>query len=221
MSNDLDAVNALQTERLSKNVVSGVDSLGEINALYVDANGRVNTNTVYVDGTGSLDLSDNAVIVIGSDHAQVHKGNAFKASQIISLAGSSTVYYQFKTGAKIVHFKHRLISADKNVIIFQVYENPVVTDGTTEVAIINANRNSATVSTVKIYTNPTVVSGGTLTDNDMLAGTSTGSSAVTSGPSVNEMEWIYKVNTNYLVKLTNQNSGTAQFMFRYFWYEIA
>jgi len=168
------------------------------------------------DGDDISDGTDDSLVVMEAEHANIHKGKAYFLYSSITIAGTSSAYIQLKTGSKFTHFKSRnLTNISANNVLYTVYESPTITDGTTAVPSINANRNSTNNSANVFYNNPTSVSGGTQLVQVYLAGSvqfRTSESAI--------IELIYKPNTNYVAKVDNLNAGNATIYFSFFWYEI-
>lgn len=166
------------------------------------------------DGDDCSDEIDDAVQVIDTEHRRVHLGFGFRCAKLYSVTAGATVNLEIKTGSKFVHLKQSGLVADINVILSTVIESPVITDGTTPVPVLNTNRTSSNASTVKVFSDPTSVSGGTTIDTELVA------AAKSNVQIPSAIEWLLKPNTTYVVQITNQGGTTSQVLARYFWYEM-
>jgi len=156
-----------------------------------------------------------AMPVLEIEHAMTHRGQAFLCGGNFAIPATSSVYLQLKTDGKYVHFRRNLFNVSANNLLYTVYEDPTVTDGTTLVPSYNLNRASAITTAVTMYSNPTGVSGGTKLTEIYLTGAKDVTTASLAG-----FEIIYKPNASYVAKIENLQAGTANFYYQFFWYEI-
>jgi len=132
-----------------------------------------------------------------------------------SIGSGQSSYSQVKTGAlktTVTHFG--LVSVSENMR-FTVLEAPTITNGTTQVAAINVNRNSANTALTTFYTDPTSISGGT---QILVVGFPSGSNKV-GGIVDNEFVWTCLPNTSYVVKIDNLGNSTSSVFFNMGFYE--
>lgn len=147
-------------------------------------------------------------------HHRIHEGNLFHAN-IIS------------TNLQIINPKYILfisppqdpVAADttKVHLIFKVTANPgilleffedsVVTNNGTAVPLINHNRNSTTIPLGQVFENPTVTSDGTRIYVELVGTSAIGGISTTFDR--DEDEYILKVQTNYLIKITPLIDGVS------------
>ena len=93
------------------------------------------------------------------------RGDIYIGQASITLAATATASLQMKTGADTDVY---LIGLDTVTtatrITEKIIEAPTITDGTTELTMINMNRQSDQTPGFTVYTDPTSISGGTVID---------------------------------------------------------
>ena len=155
-------------------------------------------------------------ISITPEHYRLHNGEAFSATAILSnLAAGATMYLEYVIPAnKTVAVQGFNIESDR-LIKSEFFEAPTVTDGTSEVSIVQRYRSSNNAALMKIYTNPTNVSGGTLL-RTLIYGVmdGQGNSVKPLPPSGSDpYGFNLKPGTKYVVKLTNMSSSTTTLIY--------
>ena len=95
----------------------------------------------------------------------VDRGDIYKGIANITLGAVATVNLQMKTGSDSdVYLLGLDILTTATRVTEKILEAPTITDGTTELTMININRQSTDMPGFTIYTDPTNVSAGTLID---------------------------------------------------------
>lgn len=126
-------------------------------------------------------------------------------------------YVYFKTGAKPVIVKSRIVSYIGEEFSLQIYTGPTVTPATgTAINPSNLNVISPQATTITAIKDPTVTDDGTAIDDEpeyYFGGTSQGNRDANSIPP--ESERIIPANTEFLVKI----EGAGRFSYRLEWYE--
>lgn len=158
-------------------------------------------------------------VTIDQEHNKIHAGLGFKISNKISAltTGQSYVFLFKNAAATFAHLrKYRITATGLPVDIF-IYEGPATTANGTELTIFNCNRYVATASNLKLYHTPTVTANGTQIDYELLTGQKQSGG---TGDDVAE-EWVLNKSTNYLLVITNNNNGSIDIGYEFFFYEQA
>lgn len=153
----------------------------------------------------------NALRVIDEEHAVLHEGRHFFASDVsLAIALSASVTYLLRTDGASPHFKWE-VNCDGGLKV-DIYESSVVSANGTTVPVYNRNRTSANTSGVLVTKGPTVTSSGTQLFT-------TGSTSKSGRLQVSSSEFILKPSTNYTVVLTAfSNNVNAAVLLD--WYEL-
>lgn len=171
--------------------------------------------------TNMINKGIRAWIVERFDAVNIKRGLQFylRASWPTSdpIASGTPRYVYFKTGAKPVIVKSRIVSYIGEEFDLQIYTNPTLTPATgTTINPSNLNVIAPQVTTVTALKDPDVVADGTAIDDEpeyYFGGTATGVRNANSIPP--ESERIIPANTEFLVKI----EGAGRFSYRLEWYE--
>jgi hypothetical protein len=151
----------------------------------------------------------------------VEAGICFKAfRKYPSVSASGRVYAELRTGStKIINALSRLVISSGGPINVNVYEAPTILYvGTNLMIKTNLNRNSVITPTATLYIDPSGISGGTVIDQIYLPAI-VGSR---NPPAINrpiELDFIYKVNTTYIVEMFNNDNAANDIYYEFTWYE--
>lgn len=147
-------------------------------------------------------------------HHRIHEGNLFHVNAInTNLQIINPKYFLFISPPQDPVLKdttkvHLIFKVTANPgILLEFFEDSVVTDNGTAVPIINHNRNSITIPLGRVFENPTVTSDGTRIYVELIGTTTTGGASTTFDR--NEDEYILKIQTNYLLKITPLIDGIS------------
>ena len=155
-------------------------------------------------------------ITITPEHYRMHNGQAFSATAILSnLTAGSSMYLEYVIPAtKAVAVQGFNIESDR-LIKTEFFETPTVTDGSVEIPIIQRYRASNNASLMKIYTNPTNVSGGTLLRTLVYGVVDGQGNSVRPLPPSGSDSYGFnlKSGTKYVVKFTNLSSSTTTLLY--------
>jgi hypothetical protein len=157
-------------------------------------------------------------MVITSDHASIHKGEGFSISGIFSnLGNGASTNYAFKTptieSGKVIHWKYREVQSSSSKIKVEFIESPTnAPTGGNDLVAYNRRRSSTnTTSMQSIKTGTTYNSAGaTIIDVSQYIG---------GQPRSNDIEFVLKPDTWYVVLITNATGGGVDVSFFDFWYE--
>ena len=147
-------------------------------------------------------------------HHRIHEGNLFHVNVInTNLQIANPKYFLFVsppqdpilTDTTKVHLIFR-VSANPGILL-ELFEDSVVSNNGTATPIINHNRNSTTPPLGKVFENPTVVSEGIRIYVELVGTATIGGMSISADR--NEDEYILKVQTNYLLKITPLADGVA------------
>jgi len=163
----------------------------------------------YVD-----DISK-GLITIDFEHHEIHEGNFFRGFFVQDTPNATSLIVKIQTpnSQKKIHLRPLIIVEQEATII--IYENPTSAIGGTPQTPQNANRNSLTLSTVLLSQNPVV----NLVGAVQLMNIRIGSGGGTGGSFEALNETVLKLNTTYLVHVTNNNAGNSLLNVLLGWYE--
>lgn len=155
---------------------------------------------------GITDNKTGAVVVIKLSHMYVHDGRMYEASYKTPdgspLADNANLDILFRPGAANCHFSFGPVAANPIEILF--YENTTVTNVGTSLGAVGLNRIRTLPQAATVYRGPTISTVGDLLQNDLQVW---GIAPYT--PSIGEVPWLLRPNTDYLLRITNR-AGSAQ-----------
>lgn len=136
------------------------------------------------------------------EHAEIHEGNAYDADIEFSLIGTASTYYLIQTGSNYIHFKDFSFTTDKSEVKIFLYQQPTAT-GTSSVEVFNADDDSTKLTTLQLFSSPTVSNEGTKRKVYYESGLTSTADAKGRGDTVQPLTWEYilKKNSKYLIKL--------------------
>ncbi len=152
----------------------------------------------------------------------MERGQVFLCQAEFTVAATTTKFCQLVTGAdKDTYLLGFTMLTSALNYKFEIKEDPTVTDGTTALAKVNLNRQSANTAQYVIYTDPTNVSGGTIIETIRQFQIGQGAVATTSGKILNEGQVKIKLarDTNYSLEITNNDDSQASVFSQIYIYE--
>ena len=198
--------------RTHNNAVPGATNVGALIGL---ANAALPT---YVEGNevlASIDLLGNMRTQdISIEQQRIYVGKHFRTPDLQAIASGATYTYLIvapNTTTRI-HLGYH-IQTDQRFTSY-LYETPTYGFIGTAMSEFNNDRNSATTSTVAIYSAPSITTLGTNISIDLV-----GSSGSVGNEISSSQEIILKQNTPYLMLLTNTAAGSGTFTIDFQWYE--
>lgn len=164
----------------------------------------------------------NAIVTLGEFGNETIKGNVFFNNIFTTIATSNETNVGITTPSdKDIRFLLSSVSADINFVKTILYESPTFT-GSTTISSVNANRQSSTTSGVVIHSafsvEPVVTSATVLDIFATLGGTSVAGNS-TGNEQDAEHYFLLKRNTKYLLKISNEDSATANVLIKNEWIE--
>lgn len=191
---------------------------------FVDENeNRVFNKIVLTDADGNtytIDSTTGALTIIDYPHHEVHGGSHFVYSNAQDLTNGQTLSFTLVTSntTKWAHFGFEVNGESEYDI--QIFEGATglgnVGTPVTNPAVINNNRNSATVNTLVINGTPTLGGG---SKGTLIKRVHAGSGKANGGVAGTDQELILKQNTTYWVDLTNATTSNNFISWVVSWYE--
>lgn len=154
-----------------------------------------------------MDAYTPAVPVIEALHYRIHQGVAYRLYVYGTLAGSGTRQCLIRTGPRhLVHL--RLTASAQSQAKIDLYEGPTVTNVGTPHLPICQNRYEPAPLNLLSYVGSTVSADGTLLSSFPIMGApSQGGKLSVSGVNGENDEWLLKNGTDYLLRLTNEDTA--------------
>lgn len=184
-------------------------------------NEQLRASAVPVSGPlTNAQLRADAVHEIDQGHQKIHAGLMFSfCDEVAGLVNTAAVDYLIVTGAKAPHLIWEAFG--DTAMRLQFYEASTTSANGAAQSVRNRNRGSASVPVTAIYKTPTITVVG-----DLLCQERDGSASTSSkvGGEVREgHEWILKVNTKYLIRVTSLSGASASlnFAIKFNFYEPA
>jgi hypothetical protein len=148
----------------------------------------------------------------------MYDGELYSQTVVATIAAGASAYIQNKVGSRIFHTISREHTFDGGgPFLVTVTEAPTVTDGTIEIFAVNMNRASAKTHSAQFFVNPTAISGGTLIDTIYMPATGTGGNTTGFGGEGNERN--LKINTDYILAVTNNGTQASTLWTRIIFFE--
>lgn len=180
---------------------------------------------LLVGGTGAApqilltDEVTGAQVTINTPHHEVHEGETFRAWYVVPhgtpLANDGTIAIVLTTTTRYPHVTFG--ASGGGDFEFQIFREPTfLADGTPFVPH-NLKDSSNIVSTVSVFLNPTITAPGTEIDAEFVGGGTGGNSQGGAIRPGTEDSW--RINTSYMVRLTNRAGNAQQFWIEAQWYE--
>lgn len=184
----------------------------------IKADGNVVNEGTYIDAV--WDRTRQASSGIGHLSSQIILGNTYVTDHRFDIPNTESRSLQIKTGAKKMNLTTLLIVPEAELFVSEFIEAPTITDGTTEVSIINADRTSTSSTTMTIYSNPSGISAGTTIEEVDMFGESGVGQNRRGDRYQSSLDFILKENEDYVIRITNNGAGGSQVHISIRWYEI-
>lgn len=169
---------------------------------------------------GSTDFVTRSEKEITIEHANIHEGLFYSASDIfVSINSAATYSIGILTSNDCyVHYRNERLSTSADKLKITLYEGSTVSGGTT-VSAINHNRISSNVSSITIKKGITITSAGTTISTSYIGGGVNQGQNRSGGDTTGNNEFVLKRNTQYAIKLENGSSSTNIINIEPIWYE--
>lgn len=185
--------------------------------LCIDEDGNL---CVAISGTGGSTQDDitGALVTIDVVHHEIHEGEAFtisyKSPDNSPIADNGTIAFAITTTTKYCHFLGQgAMGGDAEI---EFYEGADISGGT-GTTVHNHKRVGGDATTVTVVRDPTVNDAGTLLEHFFIPGGRVGRAV--GGIGDQRFEWILKLGTVYLIRITNRAGGAQPGSLSGGWYE--
>jgi len=146
------------------------------------------------------------------------RGDIFVGQSALTLASTATVSLQMKTGSDTdVYLIGLDIVTTAIRITEKIIEAPTITDGTSELTMLNMNRQSTDTPGFTVYTNPTSISGGTVIDQVEKYEAKKSPQSATGG---GFLRIKFKRDEDYVLSLTNGDNQQTLAFVKFYMLEI-
>jgi len=150
-----------------------------------------------------IDTKSNSLTIIEETHHQIHLGNHYRYEDYYIIPTGGEYLLLINTTSKEFHLNY-YFSFEYGEGEFILYYNPVINLSGTEISFINSNLNNfTTVSTVKLYSSPSVVSYGKVLGRIRL-----GDRRESMRISREDNEIVIPKNSLLLLRFINYNTGS-------------
>lgn len=169
-----------------------------------------NENEVHniVDNYGSVKTID-----IG--HTSVHDGISYIYTGAASdIASNQSLYFLGRTNNITAHLFNFFVQSDQAPMTIQFFEAPIVTSPGTVQSAINRNRQLMTPAIMSVYAGSVVSADGT----ELLLARILGDKKTVTSEDI-QGEWLLKKNTDYVFKITNNSTQSANISAGFNWLE--
>lgn len=149
---------------------------------------------------------------------KIAEGQACFGWADFNVSAGDSVNFQLKTNGTLTHIFGREVTTDSEELSYSLYENPSLTDGTTELQLVQINRNLADNNVpITVYSDPTSIdlTGATQIElNEIFtAGKKTSDTQGLAGA-----ERILAPNTDYIFQFSNPTNSTCRVFAKFFFY---
>lgn len=166
----------------------------------------------------TIDSHTKGVVIVDHSTYSVHEGLRFKASYLVphgsELANDAILNLLLTVGSRHIHAVPRL--AGGGDCDLRMYKDTTVSNNGTPVGTVAKNQVTTLMSSVTVFSAPTVTAAGSLLWSQFIPG---GSGPLSAGGDWSEAQWILKCNTNYLFRITNRSGAGIQLSFSLGWME--
>jgi len=160
------------------------------------------------------DLTRKALVSMPIFNRLLFLGKTFHGYAKYTIEAGATAYAQIKTKGEAVCFFIDTLATDGDKITVKMYEDPSITDGETEIIMVNRNRESSDVIPVEAYSDPTGVSGGTQID-ELYAGGTFGQKVVGGEQIIGQLPLRLKPSADYVIAITNDSAASSTVLLRF------
>lgn len=165
---------------------------------------------------GKIDDSTGATVSIPLLHERIHSGKTFVASfktpDADPLADNGTLEFLIITGDIPLYFSFQ--SAGNDDVETAFFENTTVSNNGTMLSVVGLNRKRSLAPSAAVWRDPTITA-----DGDQLSNLFT-SWAIEEPIARDDINWVLKENTNYLVRVINRAGAVQPVSLVIQWYEL-
>lgn len=165
----------------------------------------------------AIDLTGGLYVNNEMQHA-IHSGDSYSFDYDGTLNASTSLYFLGVTGNKQIHFDAIHADFQKGGVRLWLYEAPVTTADGTAQASVNMNFASANVSTLSLFSAPTLTSNGTKKVSHFFPLTGRGVNVVPASSDIAGGR-VLKTNTKYLFRIENIDTSACTFGVNFIWHD--
>ena len=150
--------------------------------------------------------------IIATERGDIYAGIALVT---INSGATATLHLQ-SSSTKDTYLMDYQIATSATRVTEKVYEEPTITTGSTELNMLNTNRQSSNIFTGTVYTDSVVTSVGTLIDENEAFEAKKSLGGIDRG---NGLRILFKKSTDYILQVTNGDNTNSSFFFKFHFYE--
>jgi len=163
------------------------------------------------------DAKTHGLMIIPTDHYEVHEGSMFRVGTQVDLASGAATAILLHTPNSDVEQHLMVTIGSEQQSRYELVEG-ITDSGGTAATPANANRRSSATSGITAKTGITFT-GGTTLENVVIGGQGQGANTGPIGEARSDFEWILKKDTKYGIRVTNLESSNNDVNIRCSWYE--
>lgn len=193
--------------------------------LVIGASSQIGSDAVLLTGWNEtrfvpliIDSTTRTTATEEYEHYEIHDGDLYQTSDYASVDNGNTRMYLFTTNDS-VNWSHLVWEVEGTAVTTIEFFESTTRSGGTGMTIGNRNRNIADHHTTTVTHTPGAGADGTLLYSEKF-GLAAGNQVRQVGESREEVEWVLKRNTKYLLKITSGTDGNV-ISTRFRWYELA
>jgi len=149
---------------------------------------------------------------------KIAEGQAAFGWADFNVSSNSSVYFQLKTNGTIAHMFGRDVTTDSTELTYSLYEGGSFTDGTTEVSLVNINRNLSNNNIpITVYSDPSSINLSSAVQIDQNEIFTEKRKSIDS-QSMAGIDRCLAPNTDYIFEFSNPTNSTCRVFAKFFFY---
>ena len=145
------------------------------------------------------------------------RGGIYTGMELITInSGATATIHLQSSSTKDTYLMGYQIATSATRVTEKIYEEPTITAGSTELNMLNTNRQSSNVFTGTVYTDSVVTDLGTLIDENEVFEAKKSLGGIDGG---NGLWILFKKSTDYILQVTNGDNSDYSFFFKFHFYE--
>ena len=150
--------------------------------------------------------------IIATERGDIYRGMALLTIN----SGSTSTLHLSTSSSKDTYLMGYELATSATRVTEKIYEEPTLTAGSTELTMMNTNRQSSNVFTGTLYTDSTVTALGTLVDENEVFEAKKSIGGIEGN---DNFRMLFKRSTNYILNVTNGDNHNHTFFFKFYFYE--
>lgn len=145
------------------------------------------------------------------------RGDIYTGFALLTINSGATKTLHLKTSVtKDTYLAGYEIATSSPRVTEKIYENPTITDGSTELSMINTNRQVGKTFSGTVYVDSVVTSVGTLIQENEVFEAKKSLGGIDGG---NGLRILFERDTDYILQITNGDNSNYSFFFKFHFYE--